>query len=323
MFAGLGAIGFGLLVLLAGLMVSPRGGHASPEDRIQAYGAAGTGTSAASVMHRSEAAPAMDQAKDAAARMLHRNRGLEQKIHTRLEAAGSAFKPSEWLLLHGAVIMVAGLAGLFLGGGNLIVMVLGLFVGWLLPRLYLSRKTKRRLKAFNRGLADTLQLMSGSLSAGLSLAQSVDTVVREGSEPIAGEFKRVLVETRLGVPLEDALDGVGERMHSKDFEWVVMAIRIQREVGGNLSELLNNVAATLRERDYLRRQVATMSAEGKLSGYILGGLPPGMLLYMLAVRRDYVMPLFTEPMGWAMLAVACMLLGTGAFLMSRMVKVEV
>ena len=125
------------------------------------------------------------------------------------------------------------------------------------------------MKAFNEGLADTLQLISGSLSAGLSLAQSVDTVVREGMEPIADEFKRVLVETRLGVPLEAALQGVAERMGSKDFEWVVMAIRIQREVGGNLAELLNTVGATLRERDYLRRQVQTLAAEGKLSATFL------------------------------------------------------
>ena len=165
--------------------------------------------------------------------------------------------------------------------------------------------------------------MSGSLSAGLSLAQSVDTVVREGQEPIAGEFKRVLVETRLGVPLEDALDGVAERMGSKDFDWVVMAIRIQREVGGNLSELLNNVGATLRERDYLRRQVQTMSAEGKLSGYILGGLPPAMLVYMLLVRRDYVMPLFTTPMGWAILAFGASSSPWAHSSISRIVKVEV
>ena len=198
----------------------------------------------------------MDQARDAAAKVLDRNRGLEQKIAHRLEAAGSEFKPSEWLLLHGGIIAVSGLVGLLLGGGsNLILMLTGLFVGWLVPRLWLGRKRKKRLRAFNHGLADTLQLMSGSLSAGLSLAQSVDTVVREGTEPIAGEFKRVLVEARLGVPLDSALDGVAERMGSKDFEWVVMAIRIQREVGGNLAELLNTVAATLRERDYLRRQV--------------------------------------------------------------------
>ena len=143
--------------------------------------------------------------------------------------------------------------------------------------------------------------MSGSLSAGLSLAQSVDTVVREGTEPIAGEFRRVLVETRLGVALEDALEGVAERFESKDFDWVVMAIRIQREVGGNLAELLDTVAATMREREYLRRQVAALAAEGKLSAYVLGGLPPLFMVYLLLTNRDYVMPMFTEPLGWVML----------------------
>jgi tight adherence protein B len=165
--------------------------------------------------------------------------------------------------------------------------------------------------------------MSGSLAAGLSLAQSVDTIVREGVEPISSEFKRVLVETRLGVNLEDALEGVAERFDSKDFGWVVMAIRIQRQVGGNLAELLDTVAATMREREYMRRQVAALAAEGKLSAWVLGGLPPAFLLYLLVTNRDYVMVLFTEPMGWLMLAGASLLLGVGVFWMSRMVKVEV
>src|SRR5690606_36087803 len=116
--------------------------------------------------------------------------------------------------------------------------------------------------------------------AGLSLAQSMDTVVREGGEPVSGEFKRVLVETRLGVPLEDALEGVAERFESKDFEWVVMAIRIQREVGGNLAELLDTVAATMREREYIRRQVNALAAEGNLSAGVLAVLPPAFLLYL-------------------------------------------
>ena len=112
--------------------------------------------------------------------------------------------------------------------------------------------------------------MSGSLAAGLSLAQSVDTIVREGTEPIAGEFRKVLVETRLGLSLETALQGVADRFQSKDFDWVVMAINIQRQVGGNLAELLNTVAATMREREYIRRQVAALAAEGKLSAMVLG-----------------------------------------------------
>ena len=143
--------------------------------------------------------------------------------------------------------------------------------------------------------------MSGSLAAGLSLAQSVDTIVREGAEPIAVGVPRVLVETRLGVSLEDALEGVAERFDSKDFEWVVMAIKIQRQVGGNLAELLDTVAATMREREYVRRQVAALAAEGKLSAWVLGGLPPLFMLYLLLTNYDYVIVMFQEPLGWAML----------------------
>jgi tight adherence protein B len=319
MLAGLVAIGFGILVLVASVMTAgSRGPRDSMEDRILAYGA---GPQHSAV--RPESAPALDQAKDAAAKMLHRNRGLENRISTRLEAAGSAFKPAEWLLMHAAIALTAGLAGLLLGGGGFFMMLLGLVLGVVIPWFYLGFKRKRRVKRFNAGLADTLQLMSGSLSAGLSLAQSVDTVVREGNDPIASEFKRVLIETRLGVSLEEAMASVAERMGSKDFEWVVMAIGIQRQVGGNLAELLNTVAGTLRERDYLRRQVASLSAEGKLSGYILGGMPIAMLIYMQLVRPEYVKPLFTTMAGYGFLAAAAFLLLFGGFIMSRIVKVEV
>ena len=321
MLGALVAVLLGLLALFAGLFAPARNPKApTAEARISAYAGGPQGGPS----HRSaDAAPALDQAKNAAATVLHKNRGLEEKIAHRLEAAGSQLKPAEWLLLHGALVMGAGLVALLLSGGNIIIVLLGLVAGWLVPKIYLSHRAKRRLKKFNAGLADTLQLMSGSLSAGLSLAQSVDTVVREGTEPIAGEFKRVLIETRLGVSLEDALEGVADRMRSKDFEWVVMAIRIQRQVGGNLAELLNTVAATLRERDYLRRQVQTLAAEGKLSGYILAGLPPAMVVYMLLVRPEYISPMFHNPIGWGFLAGAALLLGLGGFLISRIVKVEV
>ena len=218
---------------------------------------------------------------------------------------------------------IAGIFGLLLGGGDILFMGIGLLLGLALPWLYLSFKRKRRLSAFKNQLADTLQLMAGSLSAGLSLAQSVDTVVREGNDPMAAEFRRALMETRLGVEIEDALSGVAERMGSVDFEWVVMAIRIQRDVGGNLSELLNKVAETIREREYLERQVKTLSAEGRLSVWILGGLPPGFLAYLGLANPSYVSPLFTSPLGWVMLTVMGILLTAGIFWMKRVVKVEV
>ena len=217
--------------------------------------------------------------------MLGRNKGLEVRIATRLEAAGSQLNASEWLLLHVAICLVAGFAGTVIGGGKLGIGILFLLLGrvppLVLPRLPQGSAAARRSA---RGLPDTLQLMSGSLSAGLSLAQSIDTIVREGHEPIASEFRRVLVETRLGVSLETALDGVAERFQSKDFAWVVMAINIQRRVGGNLAELLETVAATMREREYMRRQVAALAAEGKLSAFVLGGLPPLFLIYLMLTK---------------------------------------
>ena len=170
-------------------------------------------------------------------------------------------------------------------------------------------------------LADTLQLMSGSLSAGLSLAQSIDTIVREGSEPIPSEFRRVVIETRLGVTLEDSLEGVAERMESRDFGWVVMAIRIQRKVGGNLAELLLTVAATLREREYLRRHVAALSAEGRLSGYVLGGLPP--LFFSTCWPSRTTSSRCTPPHRWILMLGMVCAARVGAFWMSKVAKVDV
>ncbi len=193
----------------------------------------------------------------------------------------------------------------------------------MLPELWLRRKHSKRLAAFGAQLAETLSLVAGGLSAGLSVAQAIDTVVREGQEPMAGELRRALSEHRLGVGIEEALDSVGERMGSDDFAWVVMAIRIQREVGGNLAELLTTVSETLREREFLRRQVRTLSAEGRLSAWILGCLPVGMFVFLLLTRGEFVRPLYTTGVGLVLLATAGMLLALGSFTMSRMVKVEV
>jgi tight adherence protein B len=322
LFAGPGAIALGLIALAA-LVVPRKEARLSAADRVTRY------TEAQSAGHHPEGSSLLDtdvtfaSAKETAANVLRRNKDLDARISARLQGAGSELKSSEWLLIHGAIFFVSGLCGLVLGGGNLLFGALFLAAGLFLPWMYLGFRRGRRRKAFNASLPDTLQLMSGSLAAGLSLTQSVDTIVREGAEPIASEFRRVLVETRLGVSLEDALEGVAERFDSKDFEWVVMAIKIQRQVGGNLAELLDTVAATMRERQYVRRQVAALAAEGKLSAWVLGGLPPLFMLYLLLTNYDYVIVMFREPLGWAMLAGAATILGVGVFWMSRLVKVEV
>lgn len=321
LYAGIGTLGVGLLAFL--VLLVPRPARApSAEDRVTSYTRAASRRS----KHAAKVDPqdaALATAKSAAADILKRNAGLEARIATRLEGAGSELKPAEWLLVHTGIVLVSGLLGLVVGGGSLALGLVFLALGVVGPWVYLGIRRSQRRRAFHQALPDTLQLMSGSLAAGLSLAQSVDTIVREGTPPISEEFRRVLVETRLGVPLEDALEGIAERFESDDFAWVVMAIKIQRQVGGNLGELLDTVGATMREREYVRRQVAALAAEGKLSAWVLGGLPPLFMLYLLMTNRDYVIVMFQEPLGWAMLIGAATILGIGVFWMSRLVKVEV
>jgi len=318
LYGGLGALGLGVLVLL--LVLAPRKQKPLTADELAlTYTQHVTGGShrAASVQGQA------GQATETAAKVLRANQSLESRIAERLDGAGNPFKPAEWVLVHLAVFLGAGALGLLLGGGSLVLGILFLILGAVGPWMFLGFKRSRRRKAFERSLPDTLQLMSGSLAAGLSLSQSVDTIVRDGQDPVASEFRRVLVETRLGITLDDAFDGVAARFDSKDFAWVVMAIRIQRQVGGNLAELLDTVAATMRDRDYMRRQVAALAAEGKISAYVLGGLPPGFLFYLFLTKRDYVMVMFTDPRGWIMLAGASLFLALGVFWMSRLIKVEV
>jgi len=326
MRVGLGAAGLGVLVvLLIALGVVGREKKQTLQDRVGAYSRSGDLRSRGSKanVHTGPPKGVTGSAIGIAEKALAGNKGFDATLGVKLDSAGLSFKPAEWLLLHAGIAIGAALMGFLLSGGG-VLMSLALFgAGVLVPWVYLGLKKSRRLRAFNTGLAESLQLISGGLSAGLSLAQSIDTVVREGSQPIAGEFQRALVESRLGVQLEDALESVGSRMESADFNWIVMAIRIQREVGGNLAELLLSVAETLRERDYLRRQVKSLSAEGRLSAWMLGALPVGLLMYMAVANRPYVEPMFTNPIGWVMLAMMLILNAVGFFWMSRMVKVVI
>ncbi len=257
-----------------------------------------------------------------AGRMVQR-RDLETRLAGELERAGVPLRPAEWLIIHTGTAIGLPVILLLLTAGRLLPALIGLVLGIAIPYGYLKVKAARRTNAFLAQMPDTLQLLAGSLQAGYSFPQAVDAVVREGAQPMATEFGRALIESRLGVPIEDALDHVAERMASRDFAWVVMAVRIQREVGGNLAEVLSNVANTMRDRERVRRQVKVLSAEGRLSALILGGLPPLFALYLVLVRPDYIKPLYTDPIGQLMLGVMAVLFGIGLYWLHRVVQVEV
>ncbi|CUR60163.1 putative flp pilus assembly protein TadB [metagenome] len=318
MLLGAVALAIGLFGLLATAMMSAGDNRSQSVKQLEAYF---NGTPAATKGKKRQASPS--DLKGSAVSVANKlvSKDLETKISQRLSGAGSALTASEWVLVHAGIVFVGGLVGLIMGG--LALSILCLLLGIVLPWVYLKFRHGRRLSAFNAQLAQTLGLMAGGLQAGLSLPQAVDTVVKEGHEPMAGELRRALVEQRLGVDITDALDGVGERMESDDFAWVVMAVRIQREVGGNLAEILHTVADTLREREYLRRQVKALSAEGRLSGYILCGLPPLIFFYMTFANPDYVRLLYTTLPGYIIIGVALFLLSLGAFAMAKLATVEV
>ena len=248
--------------------------------------------------------------------------GRRSRIVEDLDRAGLRLRPEEWVVFQIAAVAVVGaMVGLIVGS------IWGFFVGaplgYLACRAFLQNKISRRAAKFLDQLPDTLQLIAGSLRSGFSLSQALVGVVREGSEPTAGEFSRALNEVRLGAELEDALEGVAARMKCPDLHWVVMAIEISREVGGNLAEVLQTTVSTMRERAQLRGQVRVLSAEGRISAKILIGLPFLMAAYLLTFKRGYLNPLVNTAPGIAMLILGSCLLTVGIVWVNQLVKIEV
>ena len=250
-----------------------------------------------------------------------RSRGLEDRFARQLDRAGMNMRPQEWVLLR--LALAAGLAVLLALGLGLIAVPFGLLFGWLLTAAYHRRRATQKTDRFATQLPEALQLVIGSLRSGFSLPQAIETMMRESTEPLSSEFNRAMAEIRLGMTLEDALDRLAVRVGNPDLAWTVMAIRIQREVGGNLAEVLTSTIETMRERERLRGHVRALSAEGRISAYILVALPLAAAAFMLAFRPEYISPLFSDPRGVVMLLVGVTLLCLGGFWLARVVKVEV
>jgi tight adherence protein B len=249
-------------------------------------------------------------------------KNYEERIQVDLDRAGWQLRSSEFIAMRiGAALGGLALAWALTGAWwfGLLAGVAGLFA----PVLALSNAGQRRLKRFMDQLPDTLQLLAGTLRSGYAILQAIDTIVKETEAPMSTEFQRVLTEARLGLPLEDSLEAMAERVDSDDFRWVVVAMNIQRKVGGNLAELLETVSETLRGRAQTRRQIQVLSAEGKLSAIILVALPFLLLFYMLLTNPVYLAPLVTTLVGAIMSVGAVVLIGIGVFWMSRMIKIDV
>jgi tight adherence protein B len=268
------------------------------------------------------------------------NRVVERRdwgsnLARELARADVALKPSEFLAIRfGAVIgvplfmiILSPLIGFL---GSPIAWIGGLVLGFWLPKFWLGRRKSTRLKAFNSGLADTIMLLANSLRAGSSFLQSVEMVVREAQPPISTEFSRVIREVNLGLPLDDALANLGRRMKSDDLDLMITAIAIQHQVGGNLAEILDTIAFTIRERVRIKGEIRTLTAQQRMSGYVVGFLPVALVLLLQVIAPTFMSPMFVSPpsafglpLGLIILAFGGLMMGIGFVLIRRIVDIEV
>ena len=265
-------------------------------------------------------AAVLDRAKQLATRLADKV-GYLERIDRTIDAAGLRWRPGEVIV---ASVLLA-FTGFVLGavaGRALLGLLIGL-LGLAMPALYVRIKAARRRRAFEQQLPDVLQMMSGALRAGYSIQQALAAVAEDGQPPASDEFRRTTAEVRLGATIDEALRQMAQRLGVIDFDWVVMAIEIQREVGGDLAEVLEAIAQTIRERERLRRHIKALTAEGRLSGWILGGLPFFMAGMLLLINPDYLAALFESGFGLAMIAGASVLMVIGAFWMRKIIRIEV
>jgi tight adherence protein B len=247
--------------------------------------------------------------------------GVMEKVEQLLEQAKLPLRPAEFLVYAPLFAIVAAAFSYFMFGPVIaIVVVIGLLAS---PFLILKRRSASRLKKFQEQLPDSLNLLAGSMRAGFSFMQGLEAVADEASEPIRGELQRAFTESRLGRPIEEALDDAARRMESRDLAWAVMAIRIQREVGGNLAELLDTVAETMTHRERLRREIKSLTAEGRMSAIVLSIFPPAFALMLFVLQPGYMNLLFQETIGIICTVGGAILSVIGWFWLSRIVKIEV
>jgi tight adherence protein B len=268
------------------------------------------------------------------------NRAVEQRdfganVARELARADLKLKVSEYLFIWiGAIVGIPVL--MFFAGFALpafqspLALLIGAIVGFFLPRWYVKRRQGKRLNAFNKQLPDTITLIANALRAGSSFLQAIELVVREARPPISTEFQRVIREVNLGLPFEQALENLVRRVRSDDLELMVTAISIQYQVGGNLAEILDSIAYTIRERVRIKGEIRTLTAQQRMSGYVVAFLPIGLLGFLFIIAPGFMDPMFDPAVGIAGIPGGVVLIGLGAFSMfvgfmaiRRIVDIEV
>ena len=262
-------------------------------------------------------------------------RDFGANLSRELARADLKLKVSEYLFIWAGAVVGIPILFLVLGFvfpalGSPIALLVGAFVGFFLPRLWLNRRKGGRLGAFNKQLPDTITLIANALRAGSSFLQAIELVVRESRPPISTEFARVIREVNLGLPFEAALENMVRRVKSDDLELMATAISIQHTVGGNLAEILDSIAFTIRERVRIKGEIRTLTAQQRLSGYVVGFLPIALVGFLFVAAPNFLKPMFEKPPEILSLPAGVIILAFGGFMMfvgfmliRRIVDIEV
>ncbi|MGE5140662.1 MAG: type II secretion system F family protein [Rudaea sp.] len=245
------------------------------------------------------------------------------QIATDLARADLHLTASEYLLILFASTLIGFLAGFLIFRGTLLMGLVGALLGYKLPDFYLHRLQRKRIHAFNTQLSDTVTLLASSLRSGYSLLQAIDMVTREMNPPVSYEFSRVTREVALGLTVQQALHSLLRRVPSDDLDMLVTAVSIQHEVGGNLAEILDTIALTIRERVRILGEIRSITAQQRMSGVVLSLLPIGLGVLLYALNPTYMSRLWENMCGISLLIVGAILTGIGFVIVRRIASIEV
>ena len=322
-----------LAIFLIAVGVAMSGNNSGISARLERYAAAGT-------TDKGSGNQSLGELISQSATLAQLNKAVEQRnfganLARELARADLRLKVSEYLAIWAATTIGVPILFFLLGFvvptlGNPIVIVVGGLIGFMLPRIWLGRRKASRLSAFNKQLPDTITLIANALRAGSSFLQAIEMVVRESRPPISTEFSRVIREVNLGLPFEQALENMVRRVKSDDLELMATAISIQHTVGGNLAEILDSIAFTIRERVRIKGEIRTLTAQQRLSGYVVGFLPVGLAGFLLIAAPKFFEPMWDDrvsliglPAGIIVLAFGGFMMFIGFMLVRRIVDIEV
>ena len=310
MFGALGAVG--VLIVIMGLAA----GRKQPENELHmdAYAAGGG--------QAKKGGGLFGGMLDGFNKSLTKRGGRTSKLTEELAKADLKLRVSEYVMLVIGLIIVLCLV-IMLRFHNPILALVGIPVGYFAPGFFIKFRQRRRLKAFNNQLGDTIVLLSNALKAGYSFAQAMATIAKSSSPPMADEFSRAVREMNLGVSVDDAMLHMVKRIESEDFDLMVTAVQIHRVVGGNLAEILDTIAFTIRERIRIQGEIRTLTAQARASGYIITGLPFALAILLTFISPSYITPLFHEFLGYVLIGIGMVSIAIGYAIISKITNIQV